>query len=80
MLESHLAKPTPPLLQEYHRKRKILFTQSRAGANSHPASPFRGGAAVPERVVSATFAVGRLWLSFVSLGGRGDSWFFVHLN
>jgi hypothetical protein len=33
MLKSELAKPTPPLLQEYHRKRKILFTQPLAPAN-----------------------------------------------
>jgi hypothetical protein len=33
------------------------------GANRRPAFPFRGGVAVPERVVSAGVAVGRLSLS-----------------
>jgi hypothetical protein len=36
MLESKLAKPTPLLLQEYHRKRKILFTQSPDAADDDP--------------------------------------------
>jgi hypothetical protein len=35
MVESQLAKPTPLLLQHYHRQSKMLFTQPRAGGNGY---------------------------------------------
>jgi len=34
--DSELARPTSLLLQHHHRQRKILFTQSRDGANGDP--------------------------------------------
>jgi hypothetical protein len=42
---------------------KAMTANKITGANSRPASPFRGGVAVPERVVSAGVVVGRLSLS-----------------
>jgi len=41
-----------------------VFTQSRAGTNSRPASPFRGCAGIRRRRVSSALRAGRLWLSF----------------
>jgi hypothetical protein len=47
----------------YSLRREAASFNKITGANSRPASPFRGGVAVPERVVSAGVAVGRLTLS-----------------
>jgi 8-oxo-dGTP diphosphatase len=66
MLESKLAKSTPPLLQEYHRKRKILFTQSRAAAN--PALALRLQFTHPARRVAELGSLGLKLAHMSSLG------------